>query len=223
MVKSYSTTASTEEEWFSNVIPHIAELLEMNYNPVDKVMYAGDDNSTGFLFEKSSDMSNIYVYPYVNGSKVALSSTDYYGHIVNANTSAIKYLFYSKTRDGYVFNFSNSSSVENLESGYCTKTDTETNVDSFCYFGQYKKMFCKEGYFSSIPFPNVLNTNQAVNMYNFMTSDGRFFCKNMFVPIFFPAATNHMKFTIRGKLFSSTPSNGSATARIIVPLDEGEW
>lgn len=222
MVKSYSTTASTEEEWFSNVIPHIAELLEMNYNSTDKVMYAGDDSSTGFLFEKSSDMSNIYVYPYVNGSKVASSSTDYYGCIINANTSAIKYLFYSKTRDGYVFNFSNSSSGENLESGYCIKTDSETNVDSFCYFGQYRKMFCKEGYFSPINFPNVLNTNQAVNMYNFMTSDGRFFCKNMFVSIFFPAVANHMKFTVRGKLFSSTPSNGSATARIIVPLDEGE-
>lgn len=218
MVKMYTTNASTEEEWFSVVLPHIAQLLEMKFDSVTHIMYVDEDNTTGFCFERGSgpSSSNMFVYAYVSGEK---KNNNPFETIPSAFSSGTKFFFYSKTMDGYVFNFSGAGTEERLGTGWCLKTSTLSNEDSVCYFGLYNNTFSSEGYYNFATSGHMVTQNSAV-LYNYMTNDGRYYCENLFVPIYFPSTSYHMKFTLNGKLFSSTPSNGITSMRLVVPIYE---
>lgn len=224
MVKRYVINAvdKTEEEWFQTLLPHIAELLEMEYDSETHIMYVGEDNTTGFYFERGAGASsgNMFVYPRVNGTNVSNTSwTQLNGAFLNSYSY---YLFYSKTTDGYVFNFSNSNNGEELGVGWCLKTSTNSNEDSICYFGRYKESFSSDGYYTNAHSGNLATPN-SVSLCNYMTNDGLFYCKNLFHSVYFPSMQTHLLFTMNGKLFSSTPANGTTAVRFVVPLDESDW
>lgn len=225
MVKIHTIQRTTnEEEWFSTVLPSIAELIELNWDSDTHTMYLGTDKTTGISFELDTSYSNHYIKGkgMMNGVLVNLGSTSNY---LSFQTNITNYFFYSKTTDGYAFNSSTAENAETLNFGYCLATLIENNESIPCYYGfgeSPKATFTSRGYYNmSVPYPQ--SNEQCAALYNYVTSNGLYYCNYLFLPVFFPAITVHIKFNLNGKLFSSQSCTSTSAPRLIVPLDESNW
>ena len=155
----------SQAETTSN-LPKIAELLGLNYNTENSIMYKGDDDTTGFKID--ADSSNLHLYL---ASKGAVNSTS----ITNFAHSYGIYLYYYKTADGtVVFGFNTGSNPPAIFAS-CAKIKNISDeiIEEWAYLYGSRSTNVSDYYIASslwseVQLTKVLNYESSFNVVTFV-------------------------------------------------------